>query len=132
MSPAPACTRSRPPPTIASNPQVLRNFVAGLAEASQYTRKNRNEAVEIFAKWVPGIDLAVGKKAIQHISYDPRVSPALMQAFEAAEDDVLKNTLKGATRLNVPDQFALKFLEEVEKSRPQYFNDLPPLPRASR
>ena len=55
-----------------------------------------------------------------------------MQAFEAAEDDVLKNTLKGATRLNVPDQFALKFLEEVEKSRPQYFNDLPPLPRASR
>src|SRR5229473_4442058 len=119
-------------PTIASNPQVLRNFVAGLAEASQYTRKNRNEAVEIFAKWVPGIDLAVGKKAIQHISYDPRVSPPVMQAFEAAEDDVLKNTLKGAARLNVPDQFVLKFLEEAEKSHPQYFNDLPPLPRASR
>ena len=37
-------------PTIANDPQVLRNFVAGLAEASQYTRKNRNEAVEIFAK----------------------------------------------------------------------------------
>ena len=119
-------------PTIASNPQVLRNFVAGLAEASQYTRKNRNEAVEIFAKWVPGIDLAVGKKAIQHISYDPRVSPPVMQAFEAAEDDVLKNTLKGAARLNVPDQFALKFLGEVEKSHPQYFNDLPPLLRAGR
>jgi len=83
-------------PTIASSPQVLRSFVAGLAEASQYTRKNRNEAVEIFAKWVPGIDLAVGKKAIQHISYDPRISPPVMQAFEAAEDDVLKNTLKGA------------------------------------
>jgi ABC-type nitrate/sulfonate/bicarbonate transport system substrate-binding protein len=104
----------------------------GLAEASQYTRKNRNEAVEIFAKWVPGIDLAVGKKAIRHISYDPRISPPVMQAFEAAEDDVLKNTLKGAARLNVPDQFALKFLEEVERSHPQYFNDLPPLPRASR
>src|SRR5256714_11593330 len=62
-------------PTIASSPQVLRSFVAGLAEASQYTRKNRNEAVQIFAKWVPGIDLAVGKKAIQHISYHPRISP---------------------------------------------------------
>src|SRR5256714_14774725 len=119
-------------PTIASSPQVLRSFVAGLAEASQYTRKNRNEAVEIFAKWVPGIDLAVGKKAIQHISYDPRISPPVMQAFEAAEDDVLKNTLKGAARLNVPDQFALKFLREVEKSHPQYFNDLPPLLRAGR
>jgi len=55
-----------------------------------------------------------------------------MQAFEAAEDDVLKNTLKGAARLNVPDQFALKFLEEAKKSQPQYFDDLPPLPGAGR
>jgi NitT/TauT family transport system substrate-binding protein/sulfonate transport system substrate-binding protein len=119
-------------PTIANNPQALRSFVAGLAEASQYTRKNRGEAVEIFAKWVPGIDLAVGKKAIQHISYDPRVSPPVMHAFEAAEDDVLKNTLQGAARLNVPDQFALKFLSEIEKAYPQYFDDLPPLKGASR
>ena len=32
-------------PTIHSNSQLIRNFVAGLAGASQYTRKNRNEAV---------------------------------------------------------------------------------------
>ena len=84
----------------------MRKFVAGLAAASQYTRQHRDEAVEIFAKWVPGLDPAVGKKAIQHISYDPRVSGPVMQAFETAEDDVLKNTLKGAARLNIPDQFA--------------------------
>ena len=114
-------------PTIASDPQTLRNVVAGLAAASQYTRQNRNEAVEIFVKWVPGMDPAVGKKAIQHISFDPRVSPQVMQAFEAAEDDVLRNTLKGAARLNVPEQFALRFLAEVEKAYPQYFSDLPPL-----
>src|SRR5471032_473189 len=82
-------------PTLKASPEVVRNFVAGLAEASQYTRQHRDEAVEIFAKWVPGLDPAVGKKAIQHISYDPRVSAPVMQAFEAAEDDVLKNTLKG-------------------------------------
>ena len=76
---------------------------------------------------MPGIDLAVGKKAVQHISYDPRVSPPVMQAFEAAEDDVLRNTLQGAARLNVPDQFAGKFLAEVEKAYPRYFDDLPPL-----
>jgi len=81
-------------PTIANNPQVLRNFVAGLAEASQYTRKNRNEAVEIFAKWVRA-SIWRSQESDQHISYDPRVSPPVMQAFEAAEDDVLKNTLKG-------------------------------------
>ena len=115
-------------PTLQNSPQVIRNFVAGLAEASQYTRKNRDEAVEIFAKWVPGLDPAVGKKAIQHISYDPRISAPVMQVFEAAEDDVLKNTLKGAARLNVPEQFASSYLAEVQKAHPDYFNDLPPLP----
>ena len=116
-------------PTLQSSPQVIRDFVAGLAEASQYTRKHRDEAVEIFAKWVPGLDIAVGKKAIQHISYDPRVSRPVMQAFEAAEDDVLKNTLKGAARLSIPDQFASSYLADVEKTNPEYFSDLSALPR---
>jgi len=114
-------------PTIAASPGVMKSVVAGLAAASQFTRQNRAEAVDIFVKWVPGMDPAVGKKAIQHISFDPRVSAPVMQAFEAAESDVLQNTLKGAARLNVPDQFALQFLTEVEKAYPQYFSDLPAL-----
>jgi len=119
-------------PTIQASPQVIRGLVAGLAAASQYTRRNRDEAVEIFSKWVPGINLAVGKKAIQHISYDPRVSAPVMQAFEAAEDDVLKNTLKGAQRLDVPAQFSASFIADVQKTNPEYFTDLPPLPAQNR
>jgi sulfonate transport system substrate-binding protein len=114
-------------PTIGNSPQVVRNFVAGLAGASHFTRNNRDEAVEIFAKWVPNTDVAVGKKAIRHISYDPRLSPAVMRAFEAAEDEVLINTLPGALRLVVPDQFSPAFLTEVEKAHPEYFKDLPAL-----
>jgi len=114
-------------PTIGSSPQIVQNFVTGLTAASQYTRNNRDEAVEIFAKWVPNTDIEVGKKGVQHISFDPRLSPAVMQAFEAAEDEVLTNTLHGAARLVIPDQFAPAFLTEVEKAHPEYFNDLPPL-----
>lgn len=114
-------------PTIKTDADTVRKFVTGLAAASQYTRQHRDEAVEIFAKWVPGLDPAVGKKAIQHISYDPRMSAPVMQAFEAAEDDVLKNTLKDAKRLNIPDQFATSFMADVQKSHPQYFSDLPPV-----
>jgi ABC-type nitrate/sulfonate/bicarbonate transport system substrate-binding protein len=114
-------------PTIRSSPEVVRNFAAGLAGASHYTRNNRDEAVEIFAKWVPNTDVAVGKKAVRNISYDPRLSPAVMRAFEAAEDEVLMNTLPGAPRLVVPDQFAPGFMAEVEKAHPEYFRDLPPL-----
>jgi sulfonate transport system substrate-binding protein len=115
-------------PTIQATPQLIRAFVTGLAAASHYTRKNREEAVEIFAKMVPNTDLAVAKKAVEHISYDPRLSGAVIKAFEAAEDDILKNTLQGAARLSVPDQFAPAFLAEVQKAHPEYFGDLPPLP----
>ena len=116
-------------PTLQTSPELIRNFVIGLAEASQYTRQHRDEAVEIFAKWVPGLDVQVGKKAVRHISYDPRVSKPVLQAFEAAEDDVLKNTVKGGQRLNIPDQFATSYLAEVETKYPEYFSDLPALPR---
>ena len=51
-----------------------------------------------------------------------------MKAFEAAEDDILKNTLKGAPRLKIPDQFATSFMADVQKTNPEYFSDLPPLP----
>jgi ABC-type nitrate/sulfonate/bicarbonate transport system substrate-binding protein len=114
-------------PTIESKPAVIKSIAAGLAAASHFTRRNRDEAVEIFAKWVPGTDIAIGKKGVKHIGYDPRLSEAVLRAFEAAEDEVLMNTLKGAPRLDVPTLFRPSFMAEVEREHPEYFSDLPPL-----
>ena len=114
-------------PTIESKPELAKAIAAGLAQSSHFTRNNRDEAVEIFAKWVPGTDVAIGKKAIRHISFDPRLSPNVLRAFENAEDEVLMNTLKGAARLNVPSLFRPQFMAEVEKEHPEYFADLPKL-----
>lgn len=114
-------------PTIESKPHLAKAIAAGLAQSSHFTRNNRDEAVEIFAKWVPGTDVAIGKKAIKHISFDPRLSPNVLRAFENAEDEVLMNTLKGAPRLDVPSLFRPQFMAEVQKEHPEYFADLPPL-----
>lgn len=114
-------------PTVESKPELIKGIAAGLAAASHHTRNHRGEAVEIFARDVPGTDVAIGKKGVQHISFDPRLSPAVMRAFEAAEDQVLHNTLKGAPRLDVPGLFRPRFMAEVEKEFPEYFADLPPL-----
>jgi sulfonate transport system substrate-binding protein len=114
-------------PTVEAQPAVIRSIAAGLAQSSHFTRKNPDEAVEIFAKWVPGTDVAVGKKSIKHISFDPRMSPNVLRAFENAEDEVLMNTLKGAPRLDVPSLFRPQFMAEVQKEHPEYFADLPPL-----
>jgi ABC-type nitrate/sulfonate/bicarbonate transport system substrate-binding protein len=114
-------------PTIESKPELAKAIAAGLAQSSHFTRHNPDEAVEIFAKWVPGTDVAIGKKAIRHISFDPRLSPNVLRAFENAEDEVLINTLPGAPRLDVPSLFRPKFMAEVEKEHPEYFADLPKL-----
>jgi sulfonate transport system substrate-binding protein len=100
-------------PTVENKPELVKSIAAGLAASSHYTRNHRDEAVEIFAKWVPGTDVAIGKKGVKHISYDPRLSSAVMRAFDNAEDEVLMNTLKGAARL--------------EQEHPELFGDLPPL-----
>jgi ABC-type nitrate/sulfonate/bicarbonate transport system substrate-binding protein len=120
-------------PTLQESPQVAKNFIAGLAAASQYTRQHRDEAVEIFARWVPNVDVAVAKKAIQHIRYDPRISKYTLRAFEDAQDDILRLTLTSApVRLPIHDQFQASLLEEVQRAYPQYFSDLPPLPADAR
>ena len=113
--------------TVESKPALVKSIAAGLAASSHFTRNNRDEAVEIFAKWVPGTDVAIGKKGVKHISFDPRLSPAVMRAFENAEDEVLMNTLKGASRLDVPGLFRPTFMAEVQKEHPEYFADLPAL-----
>src|SRR5882757_1961974 len=69
-------------PTVESKPAVIKSIAAGLAQSSHFTRQNPDEAVEIFAKWVPGTDVAVGKKSIKHISFDPRMSPNVLRAFD--------------------------------------------------
>ena len=97
-------------PTVDSKPAVIKSIAAGLAQSSHFTRSNRDEAVEIFAKWVPGTDVAIGKKAVKHISFDPRLSPNVLRAFENAEDEILMNTLKGAPRLDVPSLFRPQFM----------------------
>jgi NitT/TauT family transport system substrate-binding protein/sulfonate transport system substrate-binding protein len=120
-------------PTLEERPQVVKSFIAGLAAASQYTRQHREEAVEIFARWVPNVDVAIAKKAIQHIRYDPRISRHSLRAFEEAQDDILRLTLTNApARLPMPEQFSPAFMAEVERTYPQYFSDLPPLPADAR
>ncbi len=116
-------------PTIKNQADVIARFSAGLAAASQYTRQNRTEAVEIFAKRVPGQNMAALTDGIRHISYDPRMSAATDKAFEAAQQDVLAQaSLKGKSPIAVNDLLYRDAIVKVQQQHPQYFSDLPKLP----
>ena len=113
-------------PLVHDNPKLIQAFVNGLAAASHYTRQNRAEAVQIFAKWVPNVNLEVARKAIQHINYDPRMSPASLQAFENAQDELLRNTIKGGKPIPITDIVLTSYTVTAQREYPEYFADLPP------
>ena len=113
---------------LKDNPKAVQSFVNGLAAASHYTRQHRDEAVEIFAKWVPNVDLKIARKAVEHIKYDPRVSNASLKAFENAQGDLLRLTLKPGTKpIKIADIVLASYTQAAQKAHPEYFADLPPL-----
>jgi ABC-type nitrate/sulfonate/bicarbonate transport system substrate-binding protein len=110
---------------LKSNPDLARKFAEGLAAAAYATRQNRDAAIEIFAKVVPGVDVAIAKKAVRHISYDPRISSASMSAFNAAQDALIRLGSGSADKkLDLKQVVVVDYMRQVEKSHPQYFKDL--------
>lgn len=75
------------------------------------------------------MNLEVARKAIQHINYDPRVSRESPRAFENAQNDLLKLTIKNAQPLRITDVVLTAYAAAAQKAHPEYFSDLPALPR---
>ncbi len=67
---------------IDKSPDVVERYVIGVAEAVQYTRKNLDEAADIATRWAPGLEAAVARKALRHMTFDPRITPHTVAAWE--------------------------------------------------
>jgi ABC-type nitrate/sulfonate/bicarbonate transport system substrate-binding protein len=112
---------------IDKQPEIVERYVLGVAEAAQYTRKNLDEAAEIATRWAPGLDAAVARKAIRHMTFDPRITPHTVAAWEE-NVRVLIEQKKLRTALPWQQGIELRFIEKVAKSHPQLFSDLKPAP----
>jgi ABC-type nitrate/sulfonate/bicarbonate transport system substrate-binding protein len=112
---------------IDKQPEVVERYVIGVAEAAQYTRKNLDEAAEIATRWAPGLDVEVARKAIRHMTFDPRITPHTVAAWEE-NVRILIEQKKLRTALPWQQGIELRFIEKVAKSHPQLFSDLKPAP----
>lgn len=109
------------------NPEQVERYVIGMAEATQYTRQHLDEAAEIATRWIPGLDIAVAKLAIRHMTFDPRITPHTIAAWDENVKILMEQKkLKSA----VPWQQGVepRFIEKVMKTHPQFFTDLKPVP----
>ena len=110
---------------LKAQPELVEKFALGLAASAYAVRQNRDEAIEIFAKVVPGVDVAIAKKAVKHINYDPRISKASMTAFDSAQNELIKLGSGSADKkLTLPNVVLTDYMKKVEKDHPEYFKDL--------
>jgi ABC-type nitrate/sulfonate/bicarbonate transport system substrate-binding protein len=112
---------------IDKSPDVVERYVIGVAEAAQYTRKNLDEAAEIATRWAPGLEAAVARKALRHMTFDPRITPHTVAAWEE-NVRVLLEQKKLRAALPWQQGIELRFVEKVAKSHPQLFADLKSAP----
>ncbi len=112
--------------TIAAKPAVIEAYVAAMAEASQYVRQHPDEAAEVSTRWIPGLDLDVAKKAVRHMSFDPRISKHSVQAFEDSVR-ILIEQKKMKAPLDMKKVVETRFIDKVQKEHPEFFSDLKPV-----
>lgn len=112
---------------IEKSPEVVERYVIGVAEASQYTRQNPDEAAEIATRWVAGLDAAVARRALRQMTFDPRITPHTLAAWDE-NVKILIEQKKLRTALPWQQGIELRFIEKAMKSHSQLFADLKPVP----
>ena len=110
---------------IEKQPDLVEKYVIGMAEATWHTRKNAGEAAEISTRWIPGLDVAVARKALANMAFDARITPPTVAAWDENVKILLEQK---KLRAAVPWQqgIELRFIQKVMKSHPQFFADLKP------
>ena len=112
---------------IQKNPELVERYVIGMAEATQYTRQHPDEAAEIATRWIQGLDAAVARQALRHMTFDPRITSLTIAAWD---DNVKVLMEQKKLKSAVPWQQGIepRFIENVARSYPQLFTDLKPAP----
>ncbi|MGE5585070.1 MAG: ABC transporter substrate-binding protein [Bacillota bacterium] len=116
------------PKFVAKEPETVKKFVAAFCEAAQYARKHPEETVELLTKYFPGMSKQIIRESLSYLNFDPRVSKVTLEAAKqglefAKNVGALEGSYDFATHLDV------RFINEVMKEHPEYFDDLPSIPK---
>jgi sulfonate transport system substrate-binding protein len=117
---------------IAQKAETLRRFMVAFAEAHQWLRQHFDEAAEINTRWVTGVDLDIMKQAIRRSNYDLRLSRNTLEGYQKKAIPMLVADKRMAKNVDPATVVDAEFDQYAEKTAPQYFNDLPPIPADKR
>lgn len=113
---------------VAAKAETLRRFLVAYAEAHQWVRQHLDEAAEIDTRWIPGVDLEVMKVAVRHAIFDERMSKQTLVGLRTKTIPTLVADKRLPAGLDPGPFIDPQFVQYAEKTAPQYFSDLPPIP----
>lgn len=117
---------------IAQNAEALRRFWLAFAESEQWVRQNFDAAAEINMRWIQGVDLDIMKSAIRRSRYDPRVSRLTGATYNARTIPALLADRRLPRTVDANTAIDPQFYLHAQRTAPQFFADLPPIPEAQR
>jgi ABC-type nitrate/sulfonate/bicarbonate transport system substrate-binding protein len=115
---------------IKKNQDLLEKFSIGIAQATQFIRKNPKEAAEIDTRYLDGVNVADAAEGIKFLQWDPRISVCTAHGLVLTGNDMVKSGLIKMSRpFEASDFYDDSVLKRVMDKNPALFADLPPLPK---
>ena len=115
---------------IKKNYDFSEKFATGLMEATQFIRQHPAEATDIATRYLDGLNVADANAALKFLDWDPRVSVCTLHGLVLTGNDMIK---RGQIKKDKPfvaeDFFDDTAFKRISEKHPEFFADLPPLPK---
>jgi len=115
---------------IAQNYDLIEKFSIGIARAAQFIRQNPAGAAEIDTRYLDGLNVADAVEGLKFLAWDPRISVCTAEGLVRTGNDMIKDGLIKSKPFTAEDFYDDTVLKRVMSAYPQYFSDLPSLPRS--
>ena len=115
---------------IGKNYDLLEKFSIGIAQAAQFIRQDPKGAAEIDTRYLDGLNVADAIEGLKFVQWDPRISVCTSEGLVKTGNDMVKDGLiKMSKPFTAEDFYDDTVLKRVMEKHPQFFSDLPPLPK---
>jgi NitT/TauT family transport system substrate-binding protein/sulfonate transport system substrate-binding protein len=113
---------------VAEKPEELRRFMLAMSEASQWVRKNLDEAAMVNLRWISLKDENVMKAAMRNGLSDPRMSSLIVDGYTNLTIPALQAAGKLRDPIDLTTAIDPQFINNAMETAPELFDDLAPIP----
>jgi ABC-type nitrate/sulfonate/bicarbonate transport system substrate-binding protein len=112
---------------IASHGSIIQKLTDAIADADSYTSTHLAAAGSTAANFISGLPVPIAQGSVKTQVYDPRISGCTLKGF-ALENAKLYKSKAITSDVPAADMVDTTFVQQAEKSYPQFFSSLKPIP----